>query len=84
MCSFFFPLLAVCDLHPSRPGRAEESIVSVKQEREQVKWCCLQCHPGRVEGGGVCDLHPSRPGRAEESIVSVKQEREEVKWCCLL
>ena len=29
------------DLNLSRTGRPEGSIVSVKQEHEEVKWCCL-------------------------------------------
>ena len=36
-------VLAACDPHPPHTGsgRADGGVVSVKQEPEQVKWCCL-------------------------------------------
>ena len=33
-------ILAVCDFDPFLPGRAEEGAVCVKQEHEEVEWCC--------------------------------------------
>ena len=34
-------VLTVCDSNLSHTGRVEGSIVSIKQEDEEVKWCCL-------------------------------------------